>query len=59
MPTVTTTTVQELGTMIIKDYYEESEEEQTFAKDLWQEMAFAFLRKFLASLDEMQGTIAS
>lgn len=59
MPTVTTTTVQELGTMIIKDYYEESEEEQTFAKDLRQEMAFAFLRKFLASLDEMQGTIAS
>lgn len=59
MPTVTTTTVQELGTMIIKDYYEESEEEQTFAKDLRQEMAFAFLRKFLASLNEMQGTIAS
>lgn len=41
-PAVTTITVQELGTMVMKDYYGSSEEEQTFAKDLLQEMAFAF-----------------
>lgn len=42
---MTIITMQKLWIMIIKDFHEDSDEEQTLDRDLIEEIGFPFLRK--------------